>query len=86
VFIERNPTMNDVLAVHASHKSLDAKQGLVKAREYSIITVVDVVDRVHARFKKEWIVGKRGIGTEEIQGEDGTRSVSLMGTQRTRWR
>jgi len=78
VYIGRKPAMNYVLAVITSFNSSDTNEVTLKARGQAISTAVDVAEIVNNRFMKELTVGEITIGTEEIQGEYGTRNVSTM--------
>ena len=84
VFIGSKPTMNYVLAVITSFNSSDTKEVTLKARGRAISTAVDVAEITKNRFMKEIAASQINIGTEEIQGDDGTRNVSTMEIKLTR--
>jgi DNA-binding protein len=78
IFIGRKPTMSYVLAVITSFNSSDTKEVTLKARGQAITTAVDVAEIVSNRFMKNLEVNGITIGTEEVQGERGTRNVSTI--------
>ena len=78
IYVGTKPAMSYVLAVMTHFNSSDVKEVSLKARGRAITTAVDTVEIVRRKFLKDVKADKITIGTEELQREDGTKSVSTI--------
>jgi DNA-binding protein len=78
VYIGRKPLMAYTMAVMTSLRS-EGDEVVLKARGRSISTAVDVAEVVRNQFIEGLQVKEISIGTEELEGMDGsTRNVSTI--------
>ena len=77
IYVGKKPVMNYVLAV-VTQFNQGAKEVHVKARGRAISKAVDVAEIVRNRFITDAKVKEITIGTEEVQGENGTTKVSAI--------
>ena len=78
IYVGTKPAMSYVMAVITHFNSSDVKEVSVKARGRAITTAVDAVEIVRRKFLKDLKADNITIGTEELQREDGTKSVSTI--------
>jgi DNA-binding protein len=76
VFIGRKPVLNYVLACMTLFKS-GQEEVLVKARDRSISTAVDVVEVMRNRFMTDLNIGDITIGTEELTSPDRNQPTNV---------
>jgi DNA-binding protein len=77
IYVGKKPVMNYVLAV-VTQFNQGAKEVHIKARGRAISKAVDVAEIVRNRFITDAKVKNITIGTEEVQGENGTTKVSAI--------
>ncbi len=77
IYVGKKPVMNYVLAV-VTQFNQGAKEVHIKARGRAISKAVDVAEIVRNRFITDAKVKEITIGTEEVQGENGTTKVSAI--------
>ncbi len=77
IYVGKKPVMNYVLAV-VTQFNQGAKEVHIKARGKAISKAVDVAEIVRNRFVSDAKVKEITIGTEEVQGENGTTKVSAI--------
>lgn len=80
VYVGSKPAMNYVLAVLTAFHGTDAAEVVLKARGRVISRAVDVAELSTRRFLEGVKIGKREIGTMEVQleEENRTRKVSTI--------
>lgn len=78
VYVGRKPMMNYVLAVITAFNMPDVEEVVLKARGRAISRAVDVAEIVSRRFLEEVKIGEIAIGSEAIEEEYRTRTVSTM--------
>jgi len=76
VYIGKKPVMNYIV-VCMTDLNVDNRVCL-KARGQAISRLVDVVEVLRNRFRKDVTITSIEIGTEELDGEEGPRRVSTM--------
>jgi len=76
VYIGKKPVMNYIVAC-MTDLNVDNRVCL-KARGQAISRLVDVVEVLRNRFRKDVTITSIEIGTEELDGEEGPRRVSTM--------
>lgn len=77
IYIGRKGTMEYVLAVMTQFRS-GSDEVVIKARGKAISRAVDVAEIVRNRFMRDASVKDVRIGTEQVEGEDGTTNVSSI--------
>jgi len=77
IYVGKKPVMNYVLAV-VTQFNQGAKEVHIKARGRAISKAVDVAEIVRNRLITDAKVKEITIGTEEVQGQNGTTKVSAI--------
>ncbi len=77
VYIGRKGTMDYVTAVVTQFRS-GSEEVVIKARGKAISRAVDVAEIVRHRFVRGAAVKDVRIGTEQVEGEGGSTSVSFI--------